>query len=164
MIADSPQVLSVPLLYLDAADEKDLAAVLAIERQSFTHPWTPGNFRQALAASQHGRVVVLRAPWEDVEGGVLAYCVFEVVADEMHVHNLAVHPRHRGAGLGRRLLRLGLELGYRRGARRALLEVRPSNGPALRLYRSMGFRQVAVRRNYYAHPTEDALVLEKPDL
>jgi ribosomal-protein-alanine N-acetyltransferase len=154
----------IPAMYLEAAGEDDLEAVLAIERRSFSHPWTPGNFRQALSVPQRGRVLVLRAPWEEVPDGVLAYCVFEVVVDEMHVHNLAVHPDHRGSGLGRRLLALALGVGLGRGARSALLEVRQSNWTALQLYRSMGFRPVSVRRDYYAHPTEDALVLQKTEL
>jgi ribosomal-protein-alanine N-acetyltransferase len=154
----------IPAMYLEAAGEDDLEAVLAIERRSFSHPWTPGNFRQAFAVPQRGRVLVLRAPWEEVPDGVLAYCVFEVVVDEMHVHNLAVHPDHRGIGLGRRLLSLALGVGLGRGARTALLEVRQSNWTALQLYRSMGFRPVSVRRDYYAHPTEDALVLQKTQL
>ena len=154
----------VPAMYLEAAGEDDLEAVLAIERRSFSHPWTPGNFRQALSAPERGRVLVLRAPWEDVPDGIIAYCVFEVVVDEMHVHNLAVHPDHRGSGLGRRLMSLALGVGFGRGARTALLEVRQSNWAALQLYRSMGFRPVSVRPNYYAHPTEDAMVLQKTQL
>ena len=46
----------------------------------------------------------------------------------------------------------------------ALLEVRESNRPALELYRSMGFAPVALRRNYYSQPLEDALVLRKEGL
>jgi ribosomal-protein-alanine N-acetyltransferase len=59
---------------------------------------------------------------------------------------------------------LALDWGRRRGARRAFLEVRPSNAGALALYRSLGFRTLSLRRRYYQHPTEDALVLEKTDL
>jgi ribosomal-protein-alanine N-acetyltransferase len=79
----------------------------------------------------------------------------------VHIHNLAVRPESRGAGLGRRLLELGLAMGARRGATVALLEVRESNHPAIELYRSMGFVPVALRRNYYSQPQEDALVLRK---
>jgi len=89
---------------------------------------------------------------------------FQTVVDEMHIHNLAVDPARQGRGLGRRLLELSLAVGARRGAQRALLEVRQSNWSAQRLYRSLGFQGVAVRRGYYAHPAEDALLLEKRDL
>ena len=47
------------------------------------------------------------------------------------------------------------------GAGEAFLEVRPSNTAAIRLYLSMGFAQVGVRRGYYqaVGGREDAAVL-----
>jgi ribosomal-protein-alanine N-acetyltransferase len=151
---------------LVAATEDDLAALVAIERLCFSHPWTARHFRDAMADPQLGLVLLLRgvAPRGDPLRGVLAYCSFQTVVDEMHIHNLAVDPARQGRGLGRTLLELSLALGARRGAERALLEVRQSNWAAQRLYRSLGFRGVAVRRGYYAHPSEDALILEKTGL
>ena len=49
--------------------------------------------------------------------------------------------------------------GAAKGARRATLEVRRSNEAALKLYEKFGFTVAAVRRTYYTHPDEDALVL-----
>ena len=119
-----------------------------------------------MADPERGLLLVLRGPFAraDPGRGVLAYCSFQTVVDEMHIHNLAVHPEVQGRGLGRRLVELALSLGARRGAERALLEVRQSNWAAQRLYRSLGFHGVAVRRGYYTHPSEDALILEKRDL
>jgi ribosomal-protein-alanine N-acetyltransferase len=54
--------------------------------------------------------------------------------------------------------------GARMGARRATLEVRRSNEPARRLYERLGFSIAGVRRAYYSHPVEDALVLWREDL
>lgn len=151
---------------LEAAGIKDLPALLAIEQQSFTHPWTLCNFEEAMRHPERGRVLVLRAPFEpgNAGRGILAYCAFQVVLDEVYLHDLAVHPAHRGRGLGGRLMRLTLDLAVRRGARTALLEVRPSNGAALRLYRSLGFESIGMRRDYYTDPREDALVLRKAGL
>ena len=98
------------------------------------------------------------------ERGILGYCVIETVADEVHVHNLAVRPEARGGGVGRRLLEVGLAMAGRRGARVALLEVRESNQAAIELYRSLGFVAVGTRRNYYSQPLEDALLLRKEGL
>ena len=158
--------MSRPPCALEAATDEDVPALLALERLCFSQPWTARNFRDAMADPERGLVLVLRgpAPRDDAGRGLLAYCSFQTVVDEMHIHNLAVDPAHQGRGLGRRLLELSLALGARRGAERALLEVRQSNWAAQRLYRSLGFQGVAVRRGYYAHPSEDALVLEKRDL
>ncbi|PYQ12707.1 MAG: ribosomal-protein-alanine N-acetyltransferase [Acidobacteria bacterium] len=150
-----------PLLEEGGAD--DLDALVALERESFSHPWTRRNLKHAL---ERRHLVVLRTAGVpgDPRRGIVGYCVFDVAAGELHVHNLAVDPGRRGEGLGRRLLEIVLWLGTRRGARAALLEVRESNWPALQLYYSVGFQSLRRRRNYYSHPTEDALelILEFP--
>jgi ribosomal-protein-alanine N-acetyltransferase len=153
-------------LWLDAATEDDLDAIVELERKSFSHPWSPRHFRDAVRNAPRTRVLLLREPFEpsDLRRGIRGYSVVQAVADEMHVHNLAVDPERRRAGLGRLLMDLALDWGRRRGARRALLEVRPSNAAALALYRSLGFRTLSLRRRYYQHPTEDALVLERDGL
>jgi [ribosomal protein S18]-alanine N-acetyltransferase len=153
-------------LWLDAATEDDLDAIVELERGSFSHPWSARHFRDALRNAPRTRVLLLREPFDpsDARRGIRGYSVVQAVADEMHVHNLAVDPERRREGLGRLLLELALDWGRRRGARRALLEVRPSNAGALALYRSLGFRTLSLRRRYYQHPTEDALVLEREGL
>jgi ribosomal-protein-alanine N-acetyltransferase len=149
--------------FLEEAEEADLEPLVEMERESFSHPWTRRNLKHAL---DRGHLLVLRGPTGSraTRRGIFGYCVFELVAGELHIHNLAVEPGRRGQRLGRRLLETILWLGSRRGARSALLEVRESNWPALQLYYSLGFQSVRRRRNYYSHPTEDALelILEFP--
>lgn len=153
-------------LWLDAAIADDVDAIVELERLCFSHPWSARHFKDAMRNAPRTRVLVLREPFAagDPGRGIRAYSVVQAVADEMHVHNLAVEPEGRRHGLGRLLMDLALDWGRRRGARRAFLEVRPSNTAALALYRSMGFRTLSLRRRYYQHPIEDALVLEKTDL
>jgi [ribosomal protein S18]-alanine N-acetyltransferase len=158
--------MTAPPCALEAAAAEDVPALLVLEQLCFSQPWTARNFRDAMADPDRGLLLVLRRPFarEDPGRGLLAYCCFQTVVDEMHIHNLAVSPEVQGRGLGRRLLDLALGIGARRGAERALLEVRQSNWAAQRLYRSLGFQGVAVRRGYYTHPSEDALILEKRGL
>jgi [ribosomal protein S18]-alanine N-acetyltransferase len=158
--------LTLPPYLIEAAQTDDIDALAALERRCYSHPWTTRGFRDALRRPpERGLVIVARAVRAAAhERGLIGYCVIETVADEVHVHNLAVRPESQGSGLGRQLLVLGLAAGARRGARVALLEVRASNRAALELYRSMDFVAVARRRNYYAQPSEDALVLRKEGL
>jgi ribosomal-protein-alanine N-acetyltransferase len=153
-----------PPVYVEAAGTDDVEDLVGLERRSFSNPWTAGHFRQALAIPERGRVLLLRAAVGDDPKGMVGYCVFEMVVDEVHVHNLAIAPSRRRQGLGRRLLALTIDIARRRGARSALLEVRQGNWPALELYRSMGFRPVGRRRGYYTRPTEDAVVLRNDAL
>ena len=155
--------MSEPPFLLETATPEDLPALIALERECFSHPWTPQGFRDAMADPSRGAVLVLRAP-ADQPGplrGVVGYCAYQVVLDELHIHNLAVLPQERGRGHARLLLLACLKEGVRRGADRALLEVRSGNREALALYRSCGFTTVGVRRGYYAQPADDALLLER---
>lgn len=82
-----------------------------------------------------------------------------VVLDELEIESLIVAEAARGQGVGRVLLTEGLRLGKQRGAKKAFLEVRDDNLPALSLYRSLGFTVIGRRRNYYREPLQDALLL-----
>jgi len=152
--------MSRPPCYLARAGAEDVPALLELERQSFSHPWTVRHFRDALA-DERTDVLVLRGP---PPPSLVGYCVVQTVVDEAHIHDVAVHPDLRRQGVGRWLLALALERAARQGARRAYLEVRQSNWPAVHLYRSLGFEVASMRREYYDRPTEDALVLRKEDL
>jgi ribosomal-protein-alanine N-acetyltransferase len=64
--------------------------------------------------------------------------------------------------VGKRLLEYLIERGAAAGMSEAFLEVRPSNTAAIRLYLSLGFEQVGMRRGYYqaVGGREDAAVLK----
>lgn len=144
---------------LEGAAEEDLPDILAIEQSATPTPWTARHFREELAGEPERRLVVLRAPSAGLPRGVGGYAAFHVLLDEVHIHNIAVHPDLRRRGLGRSLLGVVLDLAARRGARSAYLEVRASNEPARLLYQSHGFRLLQTRSGYYHSPLEDALVL-----
>ena len=132
--------------------ERDLPAVLAIERQVFSNPWSEEAFRPFLEDGSAFSQVALVG--RELAGYTLGWCV----APEAELSNLAVDPRWQRRSVGCVLLRWTLETCARRGASEVFLEVRASNGPAQRLYRRHGFEELGRRRNYYGNPREDALV------
>jgi [ribosomal protein S18]-alanine N-acetyltransferase len=138
----------------------DLDAVAALEAASFTNPWTREMLARELETSLVARVYVLRTP----ERPVAAFCSCWILYDELHINTLAVDPACRRQGLGTVLMRHLLVLAAGEGATRALLEVRRSNVPAIRLYEALGFQVEDVRRAYYTQPQEDALVLTRQPL
>jgi [ribosomal protein S18]-alanine N-acetyltransferase len=138
---------------------QDLDDVAALEAASFTNPWTREMLERELATSVVARVYVLRTT-----GRVTAFCSCWIVCDELHINTLAVHPECRRQGLATLLMRQLLNVAQAEGATRALLEVRRSNVPAIRLYESLGFAVADVRRDYYTHPEEDALILARQTL
>jgi ribosomal-protein-alanine N-acetyltransferase len=138
--------------------ERDLKAVLEIERLSFSHPWPESTFSgeiQNLHISYPS--VIVHRPDERVIG----YVIFWYVSDEAQISNFALHPDFRGKGVGESVLRKTLDTMRRMGAVHVILEVRPSNTPARHLYSKFGFVPLGLRKNYYRDPPEDALVLLK---
>jgi ribosomal-protein-alanine N-acetyltransferase len=139
-------------------------ALEALERACFSDPWTEAQLAAELAAGSAGFVLVLERPAGGGGRGLCAYGAFRLVLDEMHVMNVAVAAPERRRGLARWLLRFAMGRAARRGASRALLEVRAGNREAVALYESLGFRRLGVRREYYREPVEDALVLAREGL
>ena len=142
-------------LSIEPMQSQDLDEVLAIERASFSMPWSRGAFLYELEQNQVARCYVVRD-----EARVVGYICLWEVADEMHVTNIAVHPDARRRGIGRLLLARTLGEARQRVMRIVVLEVRPSNVEARALYESFGFRVVGRRRGYYYDTGEDALVME----
>jgi ribosomal-protein-alanine N-acetyltransferase len=142
-----------PLPELRPMAEADLPAVMAIENAIYAFPWTQGNFRDALAAGYSCWIYAR-------DGGLIGYAVLMSAADEAHLLNLSIAANCQGQGYGSLLLLHLCELARAGGARRILLEVRPSNTAGRRLYARHGFHRVGLRREYYPAPTgrEDALV------
>jgi ribosomal-protein-alanine N-acetyltransferase len=154
-----------PGVFLRQACRADVPALAALEASCFTHPWTEAQMADEVAVAPPAGVLVLEGPGRrDGTGGLCAYCAFRLVLDEVHVMNVAVAPGERRRGLARRLLGFVLRRAARRGARRALLELRVGNRGALALYESLGFRRLSLRREYYRDPLEDALVLVREGL
>jgi len=139
---------------LAAMREADLDEVLAIERAVYTHPWTRGNFADALRSGYACRT------WR-ADGTLVGYFVLMAAAGEAHLLNLSVGAAWQRRGHGSALLGEAMRSGRDLGARHIFLEVRPSNLAAQALYTRFGFRHIGVRRGYYpAHSgREDALVL-----
>jgi ribosomal-protein-alanine N-acetyltransferase len=141
--------------------QDDLAEILAIERASFSNPWTREMYVRELQNPDVSFLYVLRTPLNGGDGSrpIVAFCSFWHVLDEIHINNLAVRDDCRGKGLGAALLAEVLREGASRGADRATLEVRRSNTQARRLYERLGFEVAGTRPNYYVSPQEDALIL-----
>lgn len=131
---------------------EDLDQVCALERLCFPNPWMPDMFEAEMEGPAGFAEVV-------IENGELAgYTTYRVILDEAHLMNIAIDPGYRGGGLGKKLLRHVMRTCVTAGAEWMYLEVRPSNTEALGLYESHGFKQIGVRKKYYANG-EDALLM-----
>ena len=149
----------------------DVDSVLAIESVSHIHPWTKGNFSDSLAAG-HWAYCVRPQLSDAVKGSYLhpevlwAYCILFPAVDELHLLNITVSPKLRRLGIGVKMMNAIEGVAAQQKIPRIILEVRPSNESALKLYQILGYEQIGLRKNYYPVDTasglrEDALVLAK---
>jgi [ribosomal protein S18]-alanine N-acetyltransferase len=137
------------------AREDDLDAIVRIERASFGDPWSAASFRAMMESARgHARVAVR-------DNAVVGYCIAWTVGDEAELANIAVDPTLRRAGIGASLLDDLLQVVDAPPGATLYLEVRASNEAAQALYRSRGFEAAGRRKGYYAHPTEDAIVMRR---
>ncbi len=149
---------------------RDLPAVVAIDRASFTLPWPANSYRFELFENPTSLLLVaeLQPGAEDGTGAgqaqIVGMVVVWVILDEAHVATIAVHPDYRGQGIAQVLLSSALIESIRRGVRSATLEVRQNNLPAQKLYRRFRFEVVGRRPRYYHDNHEDALIMTAGDL
>lgn len=128
----------------------------AIELRGYPHPWSAKIMQDTFKAGT--------ACWAllDAQGRVLAYAFFSIAVGEAQLLNLCVDPDHHGKGFGRQMMQHLMQVAQDEFCTILLLEVRRSNTAARRLYESLGFNTLGVRKGYYpngAGATEDALVM-----
>lgn len=146
--------------------EDDVAGVLEVERTIYPFPWGVNHFVDSLRSGYDAWVVEPTGSAAAASGRPrrvpLAYCVMMWVVDETHLLNISVAADQQHRGLARWLLGKLFEDSLERGARSMLLEVRPSNPRARRLYERAGFEMIGMRRGYYPwhdQQREDAIVM-----
>jgi ribosomal-protein-alanine N-acetyltransferase len=133
----------------------DLDEIVRVEAQIYPYPWTLGNFSDSLRSGYSSWVL------RDAGHVLQAYGIVMLALDEAHLLNLSVARECQRRGLGWRTLDWLADVARGYGARTMLLEVRPSNPAAIRLYDRYGFQRIGARRGYYPalDGREDAIVM-----
>ncbi len=135
----------------------DLAQVQSIDKTIFNDPWPKDAFKYELTQNQ--RSICWVAEVEIDPKKIIGFVVIWLILDEAHIGTFAIIPEYRGMGIGRRLLATALLDSTKRGASKALLEVRVSNLQAQQLYYGLGFETVGLRAGYYPDNHEDAFLM-----
>jgi ribosomal-protein-alanine N-acetyltransferase len=119
-----------------------LDALLRVEQSAYAHPWTRGNFIDALATGYQCQLLM-------ADGHLLGYFIAMRGVDEAHLLNLTVAPGFQRQGWARLMLDALALWARGQGAQWLWLEVRASNARALRIYEAHGYRRVGERKRYY---------------
>ena len=120
----------------------DLDAVIAVEQSVYGHPWTVGNFKDALASGYAAQRLL-------AGNTMIGYFLAMKVIDEVHLLNITVSPDCRSQGWAKVMLEALTLWARGQGCEWLWLEVRESNHRAIHVYRSHGFKQVGLRKDYY---------------
>ena len=132
---------------------EDADAVEAVEKASFSVPWSRKSFWEEAANERTYYLLALD------DGKVIGYAGTWILDDEAQITNVAVEPGHRRKGVGAKLMEALIREAKKRGATRMTLEVRPSNAAALALYEKFGFKDCGHRPHYYLDNGEDAVIM-----
>ena len=132
---------------------EDVPAAAAIERSSFSMPWSENSFYSEV----YGRYSITRVAV--INDHIAGYIIARLILDEGHLLDMAVKSSARRRGISRKLMEdviRGLRLNR---CKAFYLEVRASNVAARRLYENMGFAIIGTRKTYYKNPVEDACIM-----
>lgn len=146
-------------LYFCRMQATDINDVLAIENDLYPFPWTRGNFLDSITNGYEGWLL------RDGNGILNGYFLLMPSVDDAHLLNITVHRDLQGRGLGLLLLNKAKMLAKERKLDAILLEVRPSNSRAEKIYARYGFARIGVRKGYYPAPNnqrEDGIVMKLP--
>lgn len=133
--------------------EKDIPQVCAIEKETFSEPWTEEDFRNSYQELNNGYLVA------EVDESLAGYCGYWGIAGEGYIYNVAVKKEFRRNKIGYHMMKALLEDAFHRGITSLTLEVRYSNEAAIKLYESLGFERVGIRKDFYSKPKEDAVIM-----
>ena len=136
-----------------AATREDIQRIAEIEKQCFSTPWSEQAFITQIDVDSVFAALT-------VDGEIAGYAIIDTqILPESELYNIAVAPEYQGNGFSKILMDYVLEKAKSRGAETVLLEVRASNAAAIGLYEKYSFAQNGIRKGYYSHPKEDAMLM-----
>ncbi len=146
--------------------DRIMAVMEAAFDPAFGEAWTRRQVSDSLLMPNTHYVLAAadgRAPREGEPAA--GFTLSRGAADEEELLLIAVHPAHRGHGVGSALLERFIAAASSRGVRRLFLEMREGNR-AESLYRRHGFESVGRRRHYYRRGSTsplDAITFARED-
>ena len=127
-----------------SADLHHLEEIVTIENYAFNQPWTRNQFKNDIKSDMDSE------NWIYIMDELVAGYIFGwIIQDEYHLHNIAVHPEYLRISIGKKLIRHIILRLLDRDIKVILLEVSANNIPAKIFYKSLGFTEVGIRRDYY---------------
>lgn len=136
------------------AKPEDVKDIYEIENLCFPDPWSMESLETELNENPRAFYIVA-----EHSGQVVGYAGLWWIIDEGHITNVAVRPGFRNRHIADGIITTLIDHTVKAGILHHTLEVRKSNDPAIRLYEKHGFQVEGIRKGYYSHGNEDALIM-----
>ena len=132
---------------------RDAKGIAALEAEIFSDAWSERDISDLI--STEGSMCYTA----EEDGRVIGYVLGRLIAPEGEIYRIATAKDKRRRGIGYRMLSYAYKTELGHGLESLFLEVREQNAPARALYRSFGFVEAGVRKNYYKNPTDNAIIM-----
>ena len=134
------------------AELQHLEDIFTIEKSAFNKPWTRNQIKNDIESDRDPENWVYI-----MDELVVGYIFGWIIHDGFHLNNIAVHPKYLRRSIGKELIRHIISRVISRDIKIILLEVSVNNIAALNCYKSLGFTQQGIRKDYYCKG-EDAIL------
>ena len=135
-------------------NESHVEAIAELEKICFQDPWSVNSIASELSNRLSTWLVAIE------NGAVCGYVGSQSVLDSADMMNIAVHPEYRNRGIACALVSELIALLKNQNVISLMLEVRVSNESAINLYKKLGFEELGIRKKFYEHPVEDAIIMK----
>ena len=133
----------------------DINTVYNIATESFADPWTKDSLIASIEAD--GSVCYIA----EISAITVGFLIAQDISGEINLDSVAVSPEYRRRGIAKVMMSSLCNYSHNNGCVLITLEVRSANESAIRLYDQFGFKRVGLRKNYYKHPSDDAILMTR---
>ena len=129
-----------------AANAFDLPVFVSLDKDLFPYsPWSASQYKEEFSSPTRHFVVALNE-----QQSIIGYAgVFAPGQAEADILTVGVVPEYRGKGIAKALMALLTDWANAQGSTAMMLEVKTDNHEAIRLYESLGYLKLNVRKDYF---------------
>ncbi|ERK60613.1 ribosomal-protein-alanine acetyltransferase [Gemella bergeri ATCC 700627] len=141
------------MIKVNKVDIKNLDVLSKIDVDNFDDAWTKSMFKTELEHENSEYFGLFN------DDEIIGFCGGWLVADEYQINKIVIDKPHRNKKLGQIFFTYVMQFMKLKGVKKALIEVRVSNMPAITVYEKAGFQTIDMRKNYYKNNGENAYIM-----
>ena len=134
-----------------------LNACIELDQKTLGGIWSKPQWQRELTDPKRICIGIINSKNNEL----LGLCSAWIVIDELHITLLAVNPIHQRKGIGRFLLADLMKNSNSIRTKQIYLEVKETNEPAKAFYKSLGFKIVSRRSNFYKDGSNALIFIKK---